>query len=144
MSKIQKADIAIEMTVIKTGTCPTLSGRSALTYEMATDPETELHYRISANSGGGFWSPEWIAWKAIEPVIKEIQPVTSTPLKTLLKGKSVNTSGFLLAVLIKEGLLEVVPDKRRQFRVTGATPGEVIPAVTPAKKTKAVTSKAKK
>ena len=143
MSKIQKADIAIEMTVIKTGTCPTLSGRSALTYDLATDPEGELHYRISANSGGGFWSPEWIAWKAIEPVIKEIQPVTSTPLKTLFKGKSVNTSGFLLAVLIKEGLLEVVPDKRRQFRVTGASPGEVIP-VTPAKKAKATTSKVKK
>lgn len=49
-----------------------------------------------------------------------------------------NTSGFLLAVLVAEGLLESLPKKVRHFKVTGKSlvAKESAPRKNPAKKAK--------
>lgn len=111
-----------EITIVKASTCPTLSQRSTLSYELGQSPDKAFHFRISHNDGGGFFSPEWVSWADILDAIKNVQPVTSSSLRAIFKGKSVNTSGFLLAALIAEGLLEALPKKSRQFKATGKTP----------------------
>ncbi|MEN8108482.1 MAG: hypothetical protein ABFS22_10805 [Pseudomonadota bacterium] len=104
------------MNVVKTGTCETLSGKSKLTYHIGRDPSEEIHIRIHKNTGGGFFSREWVALKDIQKVFAEVpeeRPVTAIVLDPLFKGKSVNTPGFLLAVLVKEKLLMPMKGKKR-------------------------------
>ncbi|MEN8108277.1 MAG: hypothetical protein ABFS22_09745 [Pseudomonadota bacterium] len=104
------------ITVVKTGTCETLSGKSKLTYHVGRDPEDALYFRIHKNTGGGFFSREWVALKNIQKVFAEVpeeRPITAIVLDGLFKGKSVNTPGFLLAVLVKEKLLMPMKGKKR-------------------------------
>lgn len=132
---------------LKSSTCPTLSRKSNLSYELGQDAIKALHYRIVSCDGGGFFSPEWIAWTDIQAAIKKsVGPLTSLCLRPLFKGKSVNTSGYLLAALVAEGLLEPLPKKIRHFRLTGDIPSaaEVKPRSTPAKKAKPANPKAAK
>jgi hypothetical protein len=121
-----------KMTSIRTGTCKTLSGKATLTYGLGQDASKGLHYRITENEGGGFFSSEYVAWKDIEVAIHADESVTSICLRSLFKGKSVNTSGFLMAVLVAEGILVALPKKTRLFEVTGKSPT----ATKPAKSTK--------
>ena len=132
---------------LKSPTCPTLSRKSKLSYELGQDATKAFHYRIVSCDGGGFFSPEWIAWTAIQAAIKKsVGPLTSLCLRPLFEGKSVNTSGYLLAALVAEGLLEPLPDKIRHFRLTGDSPdvAETKPRSTTAKKAKAANPKASK
>ena len=132
---------------LKSPTCPTISRKSQLSYELGQDAAKAFHYRIVSCDGGGFFSPEWIAWTAIQAAIKKsVGPLTSLCLRPLFQGKSVNTSGYLLAALVAEGLLEPLPDKIRHFRLTGDSPTavEVKPRSTPAKKAKPAKPKASK
>ena len=52
--------------VLKKGTCKTLSGKSTLKYEFGIDPEDEIHVRITKNTGGVFFSYEWVSMKDIK------------------------------------------------------------------------------
>jgi len=132
---------------LKSSTCPTISRKSNLSYELGQDAAKAFHYRIVSCDGGGFFSPEWIAWTALQAAIKKsVRPLTSLCLRPLFKRKSVNASGYLLAALVAEGLLEPLPDKIRHFRLTGDSPAtsEAKPRSTPAKKAKATNPKAAK
>jgi hypothetical protein len=128
-----------------------MSRKSNLSYELGQDSAKGFHYRIVSCDGGGFFSPEWVAWTAIQTAIqtaikKSVGPLTSLCLRPLFKGKSVNTSGYLLAALVAEGLLEPLPKKIRHFRLTGNNPeaAKTKPRSTPAKKAKATNPKAAK
>ena len=103
------------MRVLKTATCTTLSGKSTLTYQIGIQND-EIHVRISKNTGGGFFSQEWISLNDIRSVLDEHPegtPVTSFILQPLFHGKSVNTPGFVLSVLVHEKLLVPMQDKKR-------------------------------
>ncbi len=89
----------METKILKTGTCPSVSGKSTLTYHIGTAGQIRIH----ENSGAGRFSNEWLALKAIEQAVGKT-PFTSTKLKELFNGKSINTSAFMLAVLLSEGL----------------------------------------
>jgi hypothetical protein len=105
------------MRVLSTGTCPTLSGKSTLTYQVGTSPESIVHLRISKNNGGGFFSDEWLALDDILDTLKKRpkgSPVLSHFLTPLLKGKSVNTSAFILAAMTHLKLIQPLPRKKRQ------------------------------
>ena len=113
------------ISVVKTGTCETLSGNSKLTYHIGRDPDNEIHVRIHKNTGNGFFSQEWVSLKDIEKVFAKVpsgKPVTAIALNGLFKGKSVNTPGFLLAVLVHEKLLMPMPGKKRSHEAVD--PGE--------------------
>ncbi len=43
--------------IIKKSQCPTISGKSDLTYNVACDSQKALYLRVASNSGGGFFSP---------------------------------------------------------------------------------------
>ena len=104
------------MAVVRTGTCDTITKKSKLTYQIGTLPDGEVYFRIHKNSGNGFFSREWIALQDIQKVLSKIpvgKPVTAIMLNDLFTGKSVNTPGFLLAVLVHEKLLIPMQGKKR-------------------------------
>ena len=104
------------MTVVKTGTCETLTRKSKLTYQIGTLPDGEVYFRIHKNSGNGFFSSEWIALADIQKVLGKVpvgKPVTAIMLNDLFTGKSVNTPGFLIAVLAHEKLIIPMQGKKR-------------------------------
>ena len=105
-----------DMRVLKTATCKTLSGKSTLTYHIGAMPDSTVHLRISKSSGGGFFSDEWVSLDDILRVLKDRpreSPVMSHFLTRILKGKSANTSGFILAVLTHLNLSRPLPKKKR-------------------------------
>jgi len=105
-----------DMRVLKTATCKTLSGKSTLTYQIGCTPDSTVHLRISKNSGGGFHSDEWVSLDDILRVLKDRpreSPVMSHFLTRILKGKSANTSGFILAMLTHLNLSRPLPKKKR-------------------------------
>ena len=111
------------MTVVKTGNCDTLTKKSKLTYQIGTLPDGEMYFLVHKNSGNGFFSNEWIALADIQKTLAKVlvgKPVTAIMLNDLFTGKSVNTPGFLLAVLVHEKLLIPMQGKKRRHE-----PGEI-------------------
>ena len=107
--------------MLQTTKCRTISDKSELTYHIAVDDGGGIQVRINNNTGGGFWSKEWVSLDQILSTLSgvpEDKPITSIHLIKLFTGKSANTSGFLLAVLLKEGLLGSFQGKKRQYALT--------------------------
>ena len=94
--------------ILSVQSCPTISGKSKLTYHLGV-VDSEIQLRLYANSGGGFFSKEWISLKAILRTVPVNLPFTSRVLHEIFHGKSLNSAGFLLAALKHEGL--VIPSK---------------------------------
>ena len=102
--------------ILKTATCKTVTGKSTLTYQIGSLPDSSIHLRISKNSGNGQFSNEWIPLSDIRKSLDkapEGHPLTSFLLQPLFKGKSVNTPAFMLAALTNERLLRVLKGKKR-------------------------------
>ena len=137
-----------DITILKTAKCPTLSGKSTLTYHLGKSPDDTLHIKVSANTGGGFFNEEWISLDRIREVLEKQaeETITAVALNPLFRGKSANTPAFLLAVLIHEQLVETVEGKRLRHSLAGdfaakvhltghpKRPQKVRPARTTAKK----------
>lgn len=101
---------------LKTLTCPTVTGKTKLTYAIGVDEEGAIYLAIRSNAGGGFFSPEWIALSAIlESVEDQAEAFTSYPLFSLFRGKSVNTPGFMMAVLKHEKLAIPLKGRNRKY-----------------------------
>jgi hypothetical protein len=109
------------MRTIKTGSCPSLSGRTILTYHVGWLSE-KMYFRLHENSSGGLFSKEWVSLERLG--IEEGKPISSCALQSLFNGRSVNTGGFLLAVLLNEGLIKPIEGRNYQgcdpssFKVT--------------------------
>jgi hypothetical protein len=69
MSKSDELDDT--MRVLSTGTCDTLTGSSRLTYHIGSLPDGEIYLRVHSNTGGGFFSQEWIALQDILTALKK-------------------------------------------------------------------------
>lgn len=92
--------------VLKADNCPSLTARSTLGYELGLKDESELYLRLVSNTGSGFFSKEWIACSVIEQLITGASELTSTSFKALFPNKSVNTGGFVMAVVKALGLIQ--------------------------------------
>jgi len=106
-----------EVQVLKTATCASTSGRSKLTYQVGWTPDSEMHVRITANTSSGAISKNWVAFRAIREVLASVRAgeLTSGHMQQLCAGQSVNIAGFLLAVLMSEGLVRPSTSKRRAY-----------------------------
>ena len=116
--------------ILKEAICPTSNGKSTLGYQVGSDDSGEIYLKLTSNSGGGFFSSEWISYSAIQKALKAWpadQPITSMALRSLSRGKSANNAGFLCAVLVAEGLLEPVPGKTRVHQL--ADPSDFLASV---------------
>ena len=101
MSKEEMSTEQIQ--VVRSGACPSLSGRSTITYDIGTLGDSQ-QIRISGNSGGGLFCKEWVAVADVQPLLSGNPSVTSKTLQPLYAGKSANSPGFLLAAIVKEKL----------------------------------------
>ena len=111
--------------ILKNDTCPSISGKSTLKYQIGADDDDAIHLRITGSSGGGFFSNEWIAFEKIQALLDEHpaeKPITSIVLYPLFRGKSVNTPSFLLAALVHEKLLRPMKGKQRCHEVGDPKP----------------------
>ena len=108
------------ISTIKKSTCKTLQGTATLTYHIGLDDTGAIQWKIAASSGNGMFSTEYVAFTDIQKALADWPgdlPITSMTLRPLFQGKSVNTPAFLLATLVKEGILEPVPDKKRHYQI---------------------------
>ena len=110
---------ASNIKVIKIGSCHNISGKHKLTYHIGCNDIQDICFRVIENSGGGYFSSEWVSLPAIVKAIETgPSPTTSSSLFSLFKGKSVNTPAFLLAVLLNEGLVKLHPENTRAYQLT--------------------------
>jgi hypothetical protein len=121
MKTIQKSDDADGIKLVKSGTCPSLSGKSKLTYHVGLSEAREVLLRVVQNSNSGCFNPEWVDVRALHAAFDKVpkgESVTADNLVALFRGKSMNTPFFLFAVMKCEGLVEASKaDKRRYERV---------------------------
>ena len=119
MTNTTKLKASIETTqkrIIKKDTCPTLSGKETLTYHIGCDEDNAIYSRIKANSGNGFFNKDWLSLADMQKAFGDWpvdSSITSFTLWSLLKGKSSNTSAFILAALKHEGIVATLKGKRR-------------------------------
>jgi hypothetical protein len=102
------------MRILKKSICPGISPKAeaSITYNVGYDPTTKtFSVRVIANSGGGFFSNEWIK---VDDVLSCIQATDSSePFKALIfqrlyMSRGANNHGFLGAALRSEGVLKPV------------------------------------
>ena len=119
-----------EIRVLKTATCPSLSGKSKLTFNIGCNPAGEIQFQVTGNDGGGYWNDDWVAQSSIQAVLDRLpkgSPITSATFRSIYPSKSTNSPGFLAAVLRDIGLLQPCKDKPRCYEL--GSPNEFISEV---------------
>jgi hypothetical protein len=104
--------------VLRPATCPSLSGKSKLSYEIGCKDGSGIQLRIVANSAAGSFSREWIEVHAIEAALDKAPrgaPITSEVLRPLFRGTSSNNQLFCFAVLKNEGLVRRADQEKRVY-----------------------------
>jgi hypothetical protein len=105
-----------------------LAGSSGLTYPLGNEPDSGMHLHIAKNSGGEFCGDdEWVVVGDILQALKtrpDGKPVTSILLNPLLRGKSVNTRGFLLQHSCTRSGLSEAPPTRAGKPLSAASSGQ--------------------
>ena len=107
------ADPDASIRVLKNDSCPSLTARSTLGYQLGLKGDSELYLRLVSNTGSGFFSKEWVACSVIEQLINGSAELTSTSFKAIFPNKSVNTGGFVMAVIKALGLIQPNPQNSR-------------------------------
>ena len=117
-NSISSSNSINSMRILKVASCPTASGKTILTYHIGCNADNEIKFRVIGNTGGGYFSAEWVAFNAIQPALaKASLPLTSFPLIKLYQGKSTNTPAFLMATLKHEGLVRNLVGKVRGYEL---------------------------
>ena len=101
-----------EMQIIKNGSCTSLSGKSTLTYQVGGNENKDIYLSLTGNTGKGIFNKDWFALEEIHSLLADLEKVTSGSLHELFEGRSSNSAGFFVAVLLKEGLLKTSPGNR--------------------------------
>lgn len=100
--------------VIRVGQCPSVSGRSTLTYQLGRlGADGEQYVRIHDNSGRGMFARDWVSAEAIRAVLEGDAPLTSSAFRPLYEGRSINTGGFLMAALRDLGVIGLDAENNR-------------------------------
>ncbi len=112
--------------ILKISSCPSMSGKSQLSYHIGCYENGEILFRVWANTGGGYFSKEWVSMSKIQESSNAIpadRTINSFQLiAPIVAGKSANNCAFIFAVLLAEGLVRpaegvekryerIVPDK---------------------------------
>ncbi len=103
--------------ILKEASCPSLTGRSTLTYHVGCI-DNAVQLRIFRNTGSGYFSQEWIPFERITDALDSVAALTSSTLKPIFTGKSVNTAGFVMAVLKDVGLITPTTGNQRSYQAT--------------------------
>ena len=106
-----------EVRILKIASCPSLSGRSNLTYHIGNGA-SGICLRVFSNSGSGFFSKEWVELSAVQNAFEKVPDgiaLTAHVLSPLFQAKSANNQSFLFAALKYEGLVRTVPDSKGRY-----------------------------
>lgn len=95
--------------------CPSLSHRSTLAFQVGVRSDDALTLRLVANSAKGRFADDWVAWPDLAEVLQTEEALTCSTLQPLFAGKSINTGGFMLAVLRHLGVVQVGPEGSRSY-----------------------------
>ncbi len=95
----------IPMRVLKVGTTVSLSKGSTLGYAIACDESNAIYLSIRSNTAAGLYNPKWVAFLEIANALVHADRITGNTLQTLYVNTSRNNPGFMLAVLLAEGLV---------------------------------------
>lgn len=128
MSK-PKATEATSIRVLRRAKCPSLSGRSDVTYQLGTDTEGAIYLQLVSNSGGGKFNTNWVPLSAVEALLAECNehvPPHARTLRSIYFGKSRNSPSFLFAVLLAESV--VMQGAEKGSYMTGSFSGIKTPA----------------
>jgi hypothetical protein len=104
--------------ILKIAHCPSLSGKSKLTYQIGSAGKDDVRFRVVSNSAAGCFNPDWVTYESIEEAFAKCrkgEPVTAVVLDHLFRGKSLNTPFFLFAALKNEGLVKDAADGKRGY-----------------------------
>lgn len=106
----------LEPRIVKIGTCLSLSERTSITYHVGCRDKDDVCFRIWDTSGKGVFSKEWVCASDIQKVLGQHKALNATSLLPVFRvGRSVNTAGFLLAVLKHEQLVAQSPDEAHKY-----------------------------
>lgn len=125
---VQEQETVDPIVVVYKGQCESLSKRSTLDFEVGQDPaDDSWHIKISGNSQAGMYCPLWVSAESVQDIVLGATELTSTSLKPLFIGKSINTAGFLVAVVRALGLVRVSAiNSRHHEHVPGSTFAQVV------------------
>jgi len=115
-SETQEQPEAPQMMVDYEAECPSITGRSTLRFEAgrrSSDDQHALYLRIAHNSGRGIHSKAWAPVEQIDAIIAQAENVTARTFDELHPGKSINTGGFILAVVKDLGVVQPKEDNTR-------------------------------
>ena len=95
-----------DVRTLRKSTCPSLSGRSELTYEFGHNNKSKaIMFRITENTGAGHFCDHWVPLDDILKCLQEAkEPFSLSVFKNLYSG-SHNSYGFLGAILVTEQLI---------------------------------------
>lgn len=117
MTQDAQTNPAPSIRILKIGSCPSLSGKSNLTYLIGSDVEGAIHFRIQANTSSGCFSRLWVGLDKIRSAIGDSASITSFTLQKAYPG-SQNNGSFLMATWLAEGLVQASSTVDRHFEVT--------------------------
>ena len=104
--------------ILKVAACPSLSGKSTLSYHVGVNENGELQFRVVENTGNGMWNKDWVPLRAIQAAFDKTEKgevVTADALMPLFRGRSMNTPFFVFAALKNEGFVRVSATKKRGY-----------------------------
>jgi hypothetical protein len=107
--------------IILTKTISNLSGTADLEFQLAKEAGN-LYLRISNNQGKGMYSRNWISVKDLWDCLIAWPhgTITALALFPLWKHRSINTAGFIMAVLVTLKLLTPSQEKKRHYTLVTA------------------------
>jgi hypothetical protein len=121
-----------DVRIVSALSCPSVSGKSKLTYHLGVHGISPV-IRIHGNTGPGFFNDEWITVSKVIDSLPKGEPFTSYTLRSVFKGRSMNSRAFLMAVLSSEGVVRRSTERPRCWeradidgflaRVQGEAPG---------------------
>ena len=109
--------------VLKLSSCKALSGNGEISHQLSLSDKKELHNRIKANTGGGYFSDEYVPLGEIERILlsqPDTERLASVALQSIFKGKSVDTPAFLMAALRNEGFVKPIGELKRYHQCLDA------------------------
>jgi hypothetical protein len=104
------------MRILRIATCPSLSGRSQLTYHVGCNESGAIHFRLWGNTAAGMFSNTWFSTAEVSKLLSAPDGITSAWLQPLWDLTSRNNPGFTLALLQGEGLIEKSVLNPRTYR----------------------------
>ena len=98
------------------------NARGLLSYRVVCDGDRQdISLVLVGNEGGGWFSPELVPLARIEGMLEsqgEDTPIPVNALRAVFVSRSANNAGFLAAVLVAEGLLELAEGSPRRYART--------------------------